>query len=37
MIKLVKLEKNSVFVFEVNMSKITLISGKIADFCKNMN
>jgi hypothetical protein len=30
MIKLLKLEKNSVYVSEVNMQKMTLISGKIA-------
>jgi hypothetical protein len=32
MIKQLKLEKNFVFVFEVNMRKITLKSGKVAEF-----
>jgi hypothetical protein len=31
------LEKNSVYVSEVNMRKMMLISGKIADLKKNMN
>jgi hypothetical protein len=37
MIKLLKLEKNSVFIFEVNMREMTLNSRKVADFFKNMN
>jgi hypothetical protein len=37
MIELLKLEKNSVFVFEVNMRKMMLISGKMVDLKKNKN
>jgi hypothetical protein len=37
MIKQLKLEKNSVSVFEVNMRKMTLNSGKVAEFFLNMN
>jgi hypothetical protein len=35
-IKQLKLEKNSVLVFEVNMRKMALNSGKVAEFFKNM-